>query len=146
MKSEEKRIDVLLHIYSLTTNNNEKQEHKQQIEARVYQKANALYIRYAEKVEDVEPVSTVVKVEDEQVTIIRQGAIKMNHVYRLGETTTSIYYTPHGSLEMEVQTTKLNFRPMIDSNQGQLSLEYALSLQHEFVGHFTLEIRMNMLH
>src|SRR5690606_35534784 len=105
-------VDVRLSIYSLAVHGEEKQEQRQEPAAQLFQKGNADYIRYVEELKGLRSVSTTVKVEDSRVTLIRHGAIKMNHIYRLGEKTTSMYQTAQGALEMEAETTRLEYIPL----------------------------------
>src|SRR5690606_1335568 len=120
----------------------EKQTQQQELQAQLFQKGKAVYIRYNEELEGNGSVSTTLKVEERQVTIIRHGAVRMNHVYRLGEKTTSMYQTPHGALEMEADTTQLEFKhqdtfsltgssalPSGGPPVAQLTLSYNLALQ-----------------
>lgn len=154
MLGSENGVDLHLSIYSVAVQGKEREEGKQELPAQLFHKGNASYIRYVEDLEGIGRVTTTLKVEEKQVTIIRHGALRMNHAYRVGEETISQYITGQGSLEMKTETIRLEYTPfrltgqvsslggLNSSHQGKLHLCYHLSLQGEYVGQFTLELNM----
>jgi uncharacterized beta-barrel protein YwiB (DUF1934 family) len=136
------KLDVSIDVYTRIQDKDQQQEHRQQLEGQLYEKENQTYLRYEEELEGIGKVQNTLKIEEQQVKVIRHGAITMNHVYQLGKKTLGLYHSPHGPLEMETKTTQLQYVPIQDgaSGMGKFLLCYALVLNGEFAGDFTLKI------
>ena len=153
MLDSEKGVALHLSIHSLAVQGREREETGQELVAQLFRKGRTSYIRYEEELEGIGRVMTTLKVEEQQVTIIRHGVLRMKHVYRLGEETISQYETGEGSLIMKTKTLSLEYTPFEAdqllptsgasfSNQGRLHLSYHLTLQDQYVGQFTLEFNL----
>lgn len=79
-----------------------------QAKGKVYQKGELLYLTYTEK-SDEGTVHNTLKLAENGLTVIRHGAVKMNHLFQLGHSTQSHFYTSLGPLAMETYTTALTF-------------------------------------
>jgi uncharacterized beta-barrel protein YwiB (DUF1934 family) len=122
----------------------QKQEHHQQLEGQLYEKETQTYIRYEEDLEGIGKVQNTLKIEGQQAKVIRHGAVSMNHTYQLGETTNGMYHSPHGPLEMETNTTQLQYVPIqgegSSTSTGKFLLSYDLKMNGQPAGGFTLEM------
>lgn len=136
------KINVTIDAFTRIQDKDQQQEHHQQLEGQLYEKEDQTYLRYEEELEGLGQVQNTLKIEDQQVKVIRHGAVTMNHVYRLGETTQGLYHSPLGPLGMETKTTQLQYEPILDgtSGAGKFLLGYELRLNEEHAGSFTLEI------
>lgn len=139
MKADKK--EVSLDIYTLIHEAEQKEENHQQLKGQLYEKENLIYLRYEEELEGIGQVQNTLKIEDEQVKVIRSGAVTMNHLYQLGKTTKGVYRSPLGPLEMETRTTQLECIPT-EVGITQFKLCYELKLNQAFAGCFTLKIRV----
>lgn len=144
MTEHPKETEVSLQIVSRVETGGEGETERKRYRAQLVQKGAVLYLRYSEELAEGGYVTTALKLEEDQLTIIRHGALRMRHTYRLGEKTTSIYQTPHGALSMETETTELAISPLqAVTVQGQCTLAYRLMLQEQFVGQFRLEFHFS---
>jgi uncharacterized beta-barrel protein YwiB (DUF1934 family) len=139
MKVDQK--EVSLDIYTLIQDAERREEQHQQLKGQLYDKENLMYLRYKEELEGVGQVQNTLKIGEQQVKVIRSGAVKMNHLYQLGKRTEGVYHSPLGPLKMETKTTQLEFSPQ-GAGKTQFILSYELVLNEEPVGHFTLKIRL----
>lgn len=106
------------------------------------QKENTLYIRYAEEIEDTGRIRNVVKIAENDVTIIRNGAVSMHQRFQEGETTKGDYGTYFGTLHMETATKRLSSEWKRQEGYGELDLTYQLMLQGRDVGEVTLALKI----
>lgn len=79
-----------------------------QAKGKVYQKGELFYLTYTEKSGEG-TVHNILKLAQNRLTVIRHGAVKMNHLFQLGHSTQSHFSTPLGPLAMETYTTALTF-------------------------------------
>lgn len=117
-----------------TTNN--------RVEGILIPKGNTTYIRYSEEIEDTGRIRNVVKIAENEVTIIRNGAVSMHQQFREGETTKGEYGTSFGTLHMETATKQLSSEWKRHEGSGELSLTYQLTLQGRDVGEITLALKI----
>ncbi|MBA2874435.1 YwiB family protein [Thermaerobacillus caldiproteolyticus] len=102
-----------------------------------YVKENAVYLTFEEE-QEAGKVKTVVKITDEEVRILRSGAIHMRHVFRKKEETVGHYESPIGTWTMKTKTDNIEFRYSEKTKKGHLFLSYMLELQREQVGRHTI--------
>jgi uncharacterized beta-barrel protein YwiB (DUF1934 family) len=135
------QISVTLQIISTIRDNEQIMEEEQLVQGRMYNKDGSIYLRYEETLEGAGTVQNTLKISDEQVTIIRQGVVRMNHTYKLDEETRSFYQSPHGRLEMLTNTHHIQFSPL-QNKKGRLLLHYDLELGGSVVGLVNLTVEM----
>ncbi|NSL52993.1 DUF1934 domain-containing protein [Calidifontibacillus erzurumensis] len=107
-------------------------------EGALYSKDGATYLAYKEMMEDVGQISNVIKIKNEEVTIIRTGAVSMRQTYKKGEITSGSYHTPYGRFEMVAKTEHVDFTNKPQSRKAQLLLTYQLKMQGEWIGRHRL--------
>jgi uncharacterized beta-barrel protein YwiB (DUF1934 family) len=138
------KVNIEIELFTRIQDKDQNQELHQQLEGQIYEKEHQTYIRYEEDFEGLGKVSNTLKIEGQQVKVIRHGAVTMNHVYQLGKTTTGWYHSPHGPLEMVTNTTRLEYVPMekgLSNNTGRFKLSYDLRMNGQEAGSFILEMR-----
>ncbi len=86
------------------------------------------YILYRTE-NDGDDVSSMIKIEDDCVTIKRSGSINSTMMYKVGEKNSFLYEIPYGKLEMEIETHRLISD--FNENGGSLELVYTLTVQGE---------------
>jgi uncharacterized beta-barrel protein YwiB (DUF1934 family) len=104
-----------------------------------YLKGNIVYLTFDEN-QEAGKVKTVMKITDEEVMVLRSGAIHMRHVFRKSEETVGNYQSPYGNWTMKTKTDNIQYRYSEKAKKGQLFLSYILELQHEQVGRHTMTI------
>jgi len=102
-----------------------------------WQKRNAEFIRYQEKVNEM-TVNVTVKIEETGVKIIRKGDINMNLHFVEGEDTITLYEISGGRIPLTVRTHSiLHF--VLDGG-GKLKVHYDLIQDEEKMGSYQYEI------
>lgn len=157
---------VNLHIISFAFEQEETLE--QYVQGHMYRKNGVYYLTYIENMNEEEVnenvrVQNTLKIEKNSVKAIRQGAVRMHHIYHLGQTTQGKYETPLGTFDMETMTTQCQFQPVAfydgkpslereqqnkaqkeslkdHHEKGELLLRYNLTLNQQSAGQFQLQI------
>ena len=94
------------------------------------------YILYDEKAEmGMAECSVRVKISDEQVTVSRIGEFSSKMIYKSGEQTEFIYYTPYSSFPIVIKTNDVECA--FNEYGGKLTLNYSLDIQGEVSKHIT---------
>ncbi|WP_102348200.1 DUF1934 domain-containing protein [Bacillus sp. Marseille-P3661] len=107
-------------------------------EGTLYEKDNATFLAYKEMMENVGSVSTIVKIKENEVTIVRSGGVSMRQTFRKGATTSGTYQSPYGTLEMVTKTEHIDYTYRTNSKKAKLNLTYQLEMQGESVGRHRL--------
>lgn len=105
---------------------------------------NAVVISYAEGEESgLSGTNTTIKVDKNKVILLRTGACHWEQDFRIKETSSSLYHTPYGIMEMTVTTEerKENISPL----KGQLELIYLLEIEGVSMGKVIFEIAWSVI-
>ncbi|OPH49001.1 hypothetical protein BC351_37865 [Paenibacillus ferrarius] len=73
----------------------------------LYRKGNHTYIRYEEEPNELGRTVTLIKLEENQIRIVRQGDVQAEQTFVAGEKRIGYYQTPQGRLELEIETHEL---------------------------------------
>ncbi|MDD9270561.1 DUF1934 domain-containing protein [Paenibacillus sp. GCM10023248] len=73
----------------------------------LYRKGDHTYIRYEEEPNELGRTVTLIKLEENQIRIVRQGDVQAEQTFVPGEKRIGFYHTPQGRLELEVDTHEL---------------------------------------
>ena len=89
----------------------------------------------------MEGTTTTVEVDNDKVSIIREGTITNQMIFIKDKKTTSYYDTQFGALTIGVLSDKINVD--IDDNGGIIDVGYSLEINEETVGknQFYISIR-----
>ncbi|MDN4592597.1 DUF1934 domain-containing protein [Polycladomyces subterraneus] len=132
-------IPVHLHIRSAIQSKNEWDDAIEQNEVGEFEDRDGQWVlRYWENKGTAEEVRTVVKAGENEVTVIRQGAIAYRQTYRPGHETGSLIHTPAGESEMRVRT--LDYRRDRRENGGVIFFSFRLHMGEEEMGQYQLQI------
>ncbi len=104
-------------------------------------KENVTYIKYHESEPDNGEVKTVIKLEGDEVTIIRFGQVKSKQKFCKGKQYKSHYETPYGVLPLEVDTVDMVV-DFVSKDDGFIQIDYALDIGGERLGTRKVDIRI----
>lgn len=111
-------------------------------EGEFYKNDGKYYAVYQESdVTGMEGTTTTVEVDNDKVSIIREGTITNQMIFIKDKKTTSYYDTQFGALTIGVLSDKINVD--IDDNGGIIDVGYSLEINEETVGknQFYISIR-----
>ena len=96
------------------------------------------YIIYDEYDDDGEVTKNTIKIDGNQVDVIRKGIGSSHMVFEKHKENLSYYYTPYGNLLMGVTTSKINF---IESKyKMDLEIDYSLTMDGKFVSDCNIKV------
>ncbi len=121
-----------IQIHVLSEIRNEKDLDKEQIEVRTkgefILKGKTSYIRYEEE-HELGSVKTTVKIAENEVVVMRTGAVVMKQRFIKGMVTATEYTTPYGRLQLATNTHSLSH--VAENRQGKLVLHYDLQIDEK---------------
>lgn len=110
-------------------------------EAEWYEKNNSIFLVYMEsELSGMAGSKTMLKVQDDQITMTRFGDASSKIVFNIKEPVVSMYKTPYGDFEMSVFTEVLDHNLKADQLLGNIHLEYRMVLENVSTSHNTLNI------
>ncbi|RSL30472.1 DUF1934 family protein [Salibacterium salarium] len=127
----------------MTTNiqqQGEKDQVNLQAKGDVYQKNNYTYVNFKEDLDDIGQVSTVLKIGERELTVIRSGPVSMRQRYLSGERTEGTYETPYGKLITEAETDQVAVMWSDSGSTGRIQFGYDLTLQGSVAGRYDVTI------
>lgn len=139
---DELKKDVLIALNSQSVHDGTPDDPVEMITAgRYYKKNGVYYISYQETViTGGDPGRTTVKVEPDQVTILRFGPISGQLVFQRGKKHLSHYDLDVGSLSMGIYTRILE--KSFDDRGGHLRLHYDVEIDNLLIGETSLELQV----
>ncbi|HEX7064203.1 MAG TPA: DUF1934 domain-containing protein [Bacillales bacterium] len=132
------KIPVVIDLVTEVNNEAGKETTSNQVNGTILTKENTTYIRYKEEIEDTGSVRNVIKISEEEVTIIRNGAVGMHQRFLEGQTTEGFYDTQFGTMNMETVTKRVDYDWRPREGTGNIELAYQLKLQGNDLGRVTL--------
>lgn len=116
-------------------------ETKQQYLGKGVQKENGWYISYKEQFAEIGEVGTILKISEQDVTLLRQGKLQSKQLFAKGSSSESVYASPYGQFQMETHTRQLritreNGRPL------ELEISYQLWLNRQYLGEYEMMVRL----
>ncbi len=94
----------------------------------LYARGSKFYIIYKTE-NDGDSVSSLIKIDNDTVSIKRGGSINASIVYKSGEKRAFVYKTVYGGIEMETNTHRVYCD--MDEDGGSVELVYTLVIQGE---------------
>jgi uncharacterized beta-barrel protein YwiB (DUF1934 family) len=120
------------------TSRSEGQIIEQTFKAELYVKGGNGYYRYKETDENMGRTITTLKVEPQQIRIIRHGDIQSDQTFALQSHKTFFYQTPQGKLELSTFTHEINV--CLTDQVGKISWSYDLFVSNELSGTYSLTV------
>lgn len=106
-----------------------------------YVEDDVFYAEYAEtEISGMEGTMTTMKIKPNKFSLIRQGSTSTEMEFDRKEKSVSMYSTPYGTLELKIETKKLDV--MVDEEGGDIYIKYLLSIVGQDVMDTTLKINI----
>lgn len=86
------------------------------------------YITYKTE-NDGDKVSSMIKIDGNEILIKRTGSVNSSMVYKVGAKKEFLYHLPYGNIPMEIETQRIVSK--LDENGGTIELVYILNVQGE---------------
>lgn len=97
------------------------------------QTAEGYTITYQEsELTGLEGTTTVLRVSEGQVTLLREGGVNSVMVFEEGRQHVSVYETPEGTLAISINTRRL--RSALDDRGGDIEIQYTIDVNHAATG------------
>jgi uncharacterized beta-barrel protein YwiB (DUF1934 family) len=119
----------------------EGQHIEQNFDAELYVKGTHIYYRYNEIDENMGRTITTLKVEPQQIRIIRHGDIQSEQTFVPQSNRAGFYQTPQGMLELATFTHDLSTN--LTDQLGDISWSYDLLVSGEQAGTYHLTARIS---
>ena len=130
--------EVEISILGVQVEGEERNEISSVVKGRLYKKRDTYYLKYKEKVQGLEGVKTTLKIEDEQITLIRQGQVRSIQKFVSDEKTEFDYKTPYGMLKLVIEVEELKID--VGNVKGQVNIHYILHDQQQVISTNQLDI------
>ena len=88
----------------------------------------------------LEGTRTTIEVEDEQVTLLREGGVNSQMVFQEGRRHMSMYNTPYGAIEIGISTRHL--MADLHAQGGNIEIDYAIEVDHALAGRNIFQINV----
>ncbi|MOA36600.1 putative beta-barrel protein YwiB [compost metagenome] len=112
----------------------------QEIKGEVIVRGSSVYIRYEEP--EKGPTGgitrTMVKVNGDEIKIMRHGEIESEQTFQAGRKLPGFYHSPFTKFHLSTDTGKLDVS--LDGTFGQIVWEYDLYVYDELSGHFAISM------
>ncbi|HHY2674991.1 DUF1934 domain-containing protein [Bacillus clarus] len=141
MKKQLAGLPVHVHFVTEIREGARKETVAFEVNGQYYVKGQGTYVTFQEPNEQGE-VKTIIKIQDEQVLIMRSGAISMRQTHVKGEWTTGTYTSELGTFALQTKTDNVLFKWSDEKKKGQLFLTYALLLSEQEAGRYTITINL----
>lgn len=103
--------------------------HREKYQAQLQQKAEDWFITFQE-----EQGSTLMKISEGEVTVIRRGQVTMRQLFRPGTETSGTYISPAGKMLMETRTHEVVCENNREGRLAQIMWRYDLRLNGQEIG------------
>ncbi|MFC5450439.1 DUF1934 domain-containing protein [Paenibacillus aestuarii] len=110
----------------------------QKARGELYRKGDHSYIRYEEAPNELGRTVTLIKLETDQIRIIRQGDVQAEQTFVPGEKRAGFYHTPQGRLELETETHELTSEAV--HGIGVTRWSYDLYASGTHAGHYRIKL------
>jgi uncharacterized beta-barrel protein YwiB (DUF1934 family) len=137
-----KEVPILVELETTIKDGSRQEKTTVQANGTLTPKGETTYIRYDEEMPEVGHVRNMIRVGQNEATIIRNGAVKMRQRFRQGMTTEGQYESPVGVISMETTTKRFDYERGSAEGIGRLNLVYHLMLQGQQAGQFELTMKL----
>ncbi|WP_428910132.1 DUF1934 domain-containing protein [Niallia sp. Krafla_26] len=139
------QLPVKITVNTTIHNGSEKETYELITFGHFYQKANSVYLRYEEFLEEG-TIQTIAKISGQEGSLLRTGAVKMRIPFRKNKTAIGSYETPYGVLELSTATSHIDHSFDEELKQGEFTFLYRLNMQGSVTGTYQLSIRFEEDH
>ncbi|QQE74266.1 DUF1934 domain-containing protein [Brevibacillus composti] len=117
------------------------QEEVNRYAGRFVWKESDWYLTYKEQLEGAGEVSTIWKISEGVISLVRQGAIQTKQMFKRGKTDRTTYRSPHGTFLMELHVNKMKVTAESDI-PSQVEISYQLWLNEQYAGDHELRLQI----
>ncbi|EJO5346204.1 DUF1934 domain-containing protein [Clostridium botulinum] len=119
---------ALIHVLSSVPDSKEKNDSIEVVTpGKFYKKDKYYYAVYEEtEISGMEGTTTTLKIGQKDFSLIRMGNTSTKMQFATNKNNLSMYSTPYGTLEINVNTKKLDIN--IDDNGGSIYIDYIMSV------------------
>ncbi|MFD2614556.1 DUF1934 domain-containing protein [Paenibacillus gansuensis] len=110
----------------------------QKVEGTLYRKENAVYLRYAETDEAMGNTMTTVRIDPQELKIIRHGEVESDQTFAVGRRLPGNYRTPFVSMQLETHTQLIHAD--VTGATGTLQWNYDLYFDGDFSGDYKIKM------
>ncbi|WP_069201879.1 DUF1934 domain-containing protein [Bacillus niameyensis] len=133
------KTPVKIHLTTTVKIDEEEETYELTVFGHHYKKGNTIYLKYDE-VQKGGTIHTVVKMVEDEATILRSGLLKMRLSFRLFEERNGSHESEFGNLFITTNTKKLVHHYENDKCAGELNLAYDLAMQGTHAGIYKMDI------
>lgn len=83
-------------------------------------------------------VSNLLKISENKITLTKHGAANTEMTFEAGKTHTGFYETPFGSMQMRLDTSRVDIE--IDKDKIELSIDYGLDMNYSHISDCTINM------
>lgn len=131
--------DVIVLIKGIQTEMLEAEEIELVTTGQYVEKNGKIYITYIDSnIEEKQETKTTIKLQEDQISILRFGGVNTHMVFELNKTHITHYETPYGVFEISTLTKKINVDKLDD--YMEINVEYNLNINHMSMGLNTFTI------
>lgn len=95
-----------------------------------YERNNCYYAVYKEtEISGMKGTTTTLKIKPDKFSMLRNGTTSTKMEFEKGKQTFSMYNTPYGTLELEINTKDLQV--LMDDSGGKVHVKYELSISRQ---------------
>lgn len=106
-----------------------------------YERNNCYYAMYKEtEISGMDGTTTTLKINPDKFCIVRMGTTSTKMEFKKGEKTFSLYNTPYGALELEIDTKAMDIS--VDDKGGKVYIKYDLNISKQT--HQTTELDIDI--
>ncbi|MBU9724317.1 MULTISPECIES: DUF1934 domain-containing protein [Bacillaceae] len=140
-------IPVMIEMTTIIKDGSQKDTNSFSTKGHMFEKGRAVFLRFLEPIEgdEAETVQTV-KIQGNEMTVLRKGAISMNQRFIPGTTTEGMYQSPYGPMAMRTKTKDVLFdwneRTGNSVGSGMIRLRYSLQLQGSKAGDYDMRVKI----
>lgn len=102
--------------------------------AQYYMKNNSHYVIYDEVTEGESQVTkNILKFKGKTLELTKRGLVNVHMIFEEGQKNMTNYTTPFGDILMGMDTRKVEVKEETESQKIQVSVDYALEVNYEFL-------------
>lgn len=123
----------------LLSSTSEGQQNRQEFDGEVYVKKGVFFIRYEEDEREMGLTTTTVKINIDQLKIIRHGQVESEQSFRTGQWMSGFYRMDQGRLRMQAFTHSMQ-NELNEHGLGTVKWEYDLEMMDDPVGRLAIQL------
>lgn len=131
--TEKRKVRILLSSMS------EGQQTVQEFEGDIYVKRGQFFIRYEEDEQEMERTTTTVKINIDQLKIIRHGQVESEQPFRIGQWMSGFYRMGQARFLIRTFTHSVQ-NELNEQGIGTVKWEYDLEMMDEPVGRLAIQL------